>query len=107
MRAGKLDRRIRIESKSATLDSYGQEVISWVLVDEVWAEIMPKRGNEVMASMQTTPESTTIFRIRYLPAVNENCRIVYRSEAYDILYIAEIDRKEGMEITAKKPFPVQ
>jgi SPP1 family predicted phage head-tail adaptor len=107
MRAGKLDRRIRIESKSATLDSYGQEVISWVLVDEVWAEIDPKRGNEIMASMQTTPEATKIFRIRYLSTVNENCRIVYRSEAYDIKYIAEIGRQEGMEITAQKPFPVQ
>ena len=107
MKAGNLDRRIRIETKSATLDSYGQQVVTWSLLAEVWAEIDPKSGREIMASMQTTPEQVKVFRIRYLPTVTETCRIVYRSEAYDILYIAEIGRQEGMEITAKKPFPVQ
>lgn len=104
MKAGKLDRRIRLETKTATLDSYGQESVTWGLLAEVWAEVLPMSGRELIASMQVTPEAMTKFRIRWITGFNETGRIVYRNEIYEVTHIAEIGRQEGLEIVAKVPF---
>jgi SPP1 family predicted phage head-tail adaptor len=104
MKAGKLDRRIRLETKSATLDTYGQETVTWNLLAEVWAEVLPTTGRELVASLQVTPEVMTKFRIRWITGFKESDRIVYQNEPYDIVHIAEMGRREGLEIMAKKPF---
>ena len=106
MKAGKLDRRIRIETKTATLDAYGQETVTWYLLAEVWAEVIPTSGREMIASMQVTPEVMTKFRIRYLDGLKETDRIIYKNDEYEISHIAEMGRTEGMEIMAKKPFRI-
>ena len=52
MDIGKLDKRITLQSRSATLDSYGQEIDSWTDVATVWANVKPVGGREKLRSMQ-------------------------------------------------------
>lgn len=106
MEAGKLDRKIRIETKSVTLDTYGQETVTWTTRAEVWAAVMPLRGSELIASAQLTPETMTKFRIRYRSDILPTDRIVYENKNYDIQYVAELDRRVGLDITAKQPFAI-
>jgi SPP1 family predicted phage head-tail adaptor len=103
MQAGRLDRRIRIESRVETQNAYGEAVISYVLLAEVWAEKKPLSGNEIFTAAQFFPAGTVKYKIRYIPQVNEKCRIIENGITYDIVYIAEVGRREGLEITAKKP----
>lgn len=103
MQAGKLDRRIKIESRVETQNSVGEAVITYVLLAEVWAEKKPLSGRELFTAAQFVPEAQAKYRIRYLPQVNEKCRIVDNGVNFDIVYIAEIGRREGLEITVKRP----
>lgn len=103
MKSGKLDRRITIQSRVETPNSIGEVVISYATFAQVWAEVVPLRGREYFTAAQTVPEAQLRIRIRYMTGVTEKHRIVYEGVNYDILHIAEIGRKEGLEIMVKKP----
>ena len=103
MNAGKFDRKIRIETRTETQNVFGEAVIGYSLFAEVWAEVKPLSGREFFISAQFVPEAQLKIRIRYLSGVDEKCRIVYEGTNYDILHIAELGRREGLEIVVKKP----
>jgi len=103
MQAGRLDRRIKIEQRVETPNAVGEAVISYTLLADVWAEKKFMSGRELFTAAQFVPEGQVTYRIRYLNGVNEKCRIVDNEDTYDITYIAEIGRREGLAITAKKP----
>jgi len=103
MRAGRLDTRIRIERSTTDRDDHGGVTQSWALLFEVWAQIAPLRGRELIAAAQTMPEAHTKFVIRYRAGITEADRIVYDSKNYDIIHIAELGRDVGLEILAKLP----
>jgi SPP1 family predicted phage head-tail adaptor len=65
MNIGKLDKRITLQSRSATLDDYGQELNSWNNVATVWASIMPIGGREKLRAMAIESELTHTVAIRY------------------------------------------
>jgi len=103
MNAGKLDRRIKIQRRVETQNAIGEAVISYTLLAEVWAQKEFLSGRELFTAAQFVPEGQVTYRIRYLKGVDEKCRIVDNEDTYDIIYIAEIKRREGLAITAKKP----
>lgn len=103
MKSGKLDRRITIQNRVETQNTLGEAVISYTTFAQVWAEVVPLRGREYFTAAQTIPEAQLRIRIRYMTGVTEKHRIVYEGVNYDILHIAEIGRKEGLEIMVKKP----
>lgn len=101
--AGKLDRRIRIETQTVTKDSYGGEVKTWTELATVSASAWPVRGNEAFLANQFMEGVQMQFRIRYRSDFDISARIVYGGKAYNIQHIAEIGRREGMQIFAKLP----
>lgn len=46
MDIGKLDKRITLQTRSATLDAYGQELNSWTDYATIWANVRPIGGKE-------------------------------------------------------------
>ena len=52
MDIGKLNKRITLQSRSATLDDYGQELNSWSNVATVWANIRPVGGREKLRQFE-------------------------------------------------------
>lgn len=103
MRAGRLDRRIRIETATITQDSHGGQVQTWALLAEVWAQVLPLRGRELFEAAQFQPGAEVKFVIRYRDDFDERARIVFEGRNYDIAHIAELGRRRGREITAKIP----
>ncbi len=64
----RLRHRIRIESYTATRDSYGEEVKSWATVATVYAGIMPLSGREYVEAQATQDETTVRFLVRWQSA---------------------------------------
>jgi len=86
MDIGKLDKRITIQSRSATLDDYGQELNSWSDVATVWANVKPISGREKLRSMAIESDLTHTVAIRYNvnfmpPIVADARRISYTTPA--------------------------
>ncbi|HCZ15773.1 MAG TPA: head-tail adaptor, partial [Candidatus Accumulibacter sp.] len=47
--AGTLRKRITLQQQSLSVDSYGQQVITWTDVATVWASLEPSVGRELVA----------------------------------------------------------
>ena len=73
MSAGKLDRRVTVQRRQATTDSYGQESGTWVDIATVWANVKPIGGREKLRAMayESTLTHTVMVRYRadFLPAI--------------------------------------
>lgn len=106
MRAGKLDRRISIQSKTFSQSDSGEEVVSWGTIATIWAEKIENRGAERFAAKQLTGSSVVTFRFRWsdttLPITVEH-QIVFAGRVYDITDVREIGRHEGIEVDCFAP----
>lgn len=85
MRAGMLRHLITIQETSATADSLGTKVKSWVTYAQVYAEKDPKRGREFFAENKQQDSLTTVWRMRYLAGVTAKMRVSFNGEFFDIV----------------------
>lgn len=103
MRAGKLNRRIRIQEQSLSVDDFGQQIETWADIAIVWAAIKPVKttsAREKVKAFELSPDITHEITVRYnvnfLPAsITDSRRIVYQNRVYSIAaaYDIEEDRK--------------
>lgn len=101
MRAGALDRRAELKRRVLTRDATtGEEVVSYSTYATVWASKRDVRGREFFAAQQVNAELTTIWQMRHRSDVVHTDRIVCEGVTYNIIGIAEIGRRVGLEIQA-------
>jgi SPP1 family predicted phage head-tail adaptor len=102
MNAGKLDRRICIQTATTTADATGQAVRTWSDVAQVWAAVEQVAASESTGISQVTPQKAIKVTIRYLCGIDSGVtRIVYQSRNYDVLDAREIGRGQWLEIDAR------
>lgn len=102
MRAGEMDRRIVIETATEAQNALGEPVKTWGVFATVWADKrQPSRGREYVSSQSINVEIDQVFRIRWLDGVTEKMRINDGGKYYDILHLAELGRRQGLDISAR------
>ncbi len=103
MRLGQLDRRMLIEQKSVTRDpAYGSEVVTWVELATVWCspyDVLNKLSEEVSQGIRVQTRPCRVL-IRYRNDLTTDMRVtlVDRSRVMQITSVAEIGRREGIEL---------
>jgi SPP1 family predicted phage head-tail adaptor len=102
--AGQLDRRIVIESYTATRDALGGEVQTWATHATVWGGVIYKelQSDETQMAGSQVASKKVNFRIRYLSTVTEKMRVSFESEYYDILSITHEGRKRFTILEAER-----
>ena len=103
MQSAKMDRQISIIRRDQSQNEYGEIIYTDVLVTSVWANVTPIGGRKTYMASQLVPEAKFKILIRYRADVNPSYKIIFESVEYDIAYVAEIGRKEGLEILVKFP----
>tara|TARA_R100000781_G_C3978687_1_gene92747 strand:+ start:103 stop:435 length:333 start_codon:yes stop_codon:yes gene_type:complete len=100
---GDLDRRIKIESPTATTNNYGERTFTWATAYTVWAKIDWKRSNRKEESQELVQTSDLTFYIRNLGVtILGTYRILYDSKYYYINGIKEVDgREQFLELETK------
>ena len=102
MRAGKLDRRVTIQTRSVVRNGVGEEIETWATLAEVWAGIEPQNVAQRFAANQLYAQVNQVFRIRWYEwgsTLDPNQhRLTYRGRVYDIHGAFEIGRREGLHI---------
>jgi SPP1 family predicted phage head-tail adaptor len=102
MDSSKMDRLVTIQWPSPTRSATGQETITWVDLDPVWAELVPQTtGKEYFAAAQIVAELYAIFRIRYRADVSQKMRLLFGTQPYDIEDMREVERREGLALLCK------
>jgi len=99
MRAGNLRHRVIIQHLVETLDEYKTPTITWQDYATVWASVEPIRGREYIELQNTNSELTVRIRIRYLPGVTNDMRVLYGSRVFNIQSVIDInERHREMEL---------
>lgn len=95
---GRLDKRVSIQRRSSTKDSYGQEIDSWTTIAQVWAQVKPLGGKERMRNTAMVVESilTHTVTVRYseslMPPLEADAwRILYGSRFFNISTSRDVD----------------
>lgn len=101
MRAGKLDRRISIQTATDTQDAYGQAVSVWATTYTVWADVWPLPYTEQVEGDRKTEQTMFKIRIRWQTGVVPTMRVSYGSYYYDIISIEEGNRQEYLDLIVK------
>jgi len=103
--AGRMDRRVVLQTFTASRDTAGQPIKTWANLasaPEVWAQVEHLTAKESMGDSAAVGEQTTRFTMRYRDDLSVEGRIVYDGENYDIQSIVELGRREGLLVNAKK-----
>lgn len=101
MNPGDLDRRLTIQTMTVSRDAYGAAIESWSTLATVWASLDPLSGNESFASDNILTQSTHLVEMRYRSDVSAEERVVHNNWVYDIRYVAEIGRREGLRLLVR------
>lgn len=99
--AGRLDRRITIQSLATTRGTSGGVAKTYTDEATIWAEKVETTGREFRAAGSLRAETTIAFRIRYRSSLTEQHRIYFGGKYYDILQINEEGRQESQLIQAR------
>lgn len=107
MKAGRLDRSIVIQKKTAvSQDGYGGEVESWGKIHSapyLSAGKTPLGGSERFTADQLIGKETATFQIRFRADVTVTNRILYpisSGKVWDIISVQEVGRREALKIDA-------
>lgn len=85
MDAGKLNRRIVIQSQTATQDAIGQPLPdTWTTFATVWAHIKFNSGYESIKGEAVASIARASMRIRYREDITNKMRVTHNSITYEI-----------------------
>lgn len=89
MRAGRLNQRVVLQSRTETQNSFGETTWTWADWKTVWASVEPLTGREYFAASQAQAESSIRIRIRHLDGVTTKHRVKHTVNAVARYYEIE------------------
>src|SRR2546423_453866 len=101
MKAGPLDREITVEQVTVTQTGTGAVSKGWATFAQAWAAYEPMGTRERFLAGAVHSAKTAKFRIRWLSGVDPTMRIQFDGLPWKITGIAEIGRREGLDIAAE------
>ena len=106
MKAGQLDRRITIQSRTSTKDASGRPTtVAWADFATVWASVqdmLPSRGERIAEGVNVASRPCRI-RMRYRDDITADMRVTLDGRTLRIVSMpAELGRREGIEIVAEE-----
>jgi SPP1 family predicted phage head-tail adaptor len=84
LRAGDLNRRVRIERRDQTQDELGQPVDTWVEVATVWCNVRMLTGKETLTSDADVGTASASIRIRYRTDIDNGMRAIVDGVIFNI-----------------------
>jgi SPP1 family predicted phage head-tail adaptor len=101
MRSGKLDRTIKIQSFTSTVNEYGTPVSTWADVTTLRAEVIQSSTQEFLTN-GASDETSMIFRTRYFDGVNTSSQVLYEGEEFNVREVKEIGRRKGLDLRCER-----
>lgn len=104
MRAGRLDRTIRIDKwdEAPEPDDFGTVTPGYTALATLRAQIVQSSTEEFIEAQGATDDTVVIFRTRWLSGVTTADRIHYEGTFFNVKELKEIGRRKGLELRAVK-----
>jgi SPP1 family predicted phage head-tail adaptor len=102
MNIGAMDREIIVERNTPTISTNGAELASWATLVSLWAEKRAVSGRETFQNTDRLISSETAsFYTHYYSGITTKDRIKEGAKYWNIRYVREIGRGEGLELLAE------
>ncbi|WP_035061023.1 phage head closure protein [Andreprevotia chitinilytica] len=102
MRAGKLNKRITLQRRSAGKDEYGAPLNRWESLTPIWADIRFTSGKEAIAAGAEASTAAASIRIRYRTGITAAMRVVYGTMILNIkAVLPDLARKEYLDLVCE------
>lgn len=98
MRAGLLNKQIKLQRMATTIDDYGVEALSVAEEKTVWASVNHKPSEELLANTAEELIKACVFKMRKRP-IDEGWIIFYLGDSYNIKSIYPMG-EDGLEVLA-------
>lgn len=89
IRAGELDRRVTLQQRSTSQDTFGQQVTTWTDVAVLWANVRPLSGRELLTAGAINAELSHVVTIRYRAGITPAMRLTYGGQVFNILSVVD------------------
>lgn len=93
IQAGKLNKRLVLQSKTNTETKNGSFKENWTTLDTVWANISHVSQGEEMIAKGINNTLKAIILIRYRSDINTNCRGYWNSNYYNITEVINVNNE--------------
>jgi SPP1 family predicted phage head-tail adaptor len=92
MQAGKLNRRISIQSRSASQDSFGQQLQTWDTIYSCWASIDIQASQLLYSTAEFMDKTTYRITMRWTSSVviTAKQRVIYKEPTTGVVHTFEI-----------------
>lgn len=100
MRAGKLQHRIELQRMTETLTPSRKVQAVWATYATGKAELRQAGISEFLRESLEGATSNAVFLIRWIPGVSVADRLIHGGKVWNIVAIAEIGRRKGLELRA-------
>lgn len=104
MRAGELDRLIKLKRVTSTTDPDTLEKIESVEVyaSAVAAKVVFRSGNERFSDGLNIVERVAVIKLRYRSDIINSDIVEYESKDYSVEFIKPLGRRQGLELTCEQ-----
>lgn len=100
MKSGKLSNLIELQRETETVHPSGSVSSEWATYATGRAELRQAGISEFLTAQTETTAQNAVFLIRWLPGVSVADRLICNGAAWNIVAIAEIGRRHGLELRA-------
>ena len=94
MQAGKLRKRIEIQSAIETRDAHGGVSRTWSTDVTRWASVEPLRMRETFEGQQIDARLTHFIRLRYISGLTDRHRLKFGSRIFHIHSVKNIEERD-------------
>lgn len=102
MQAGRLNRRVTLQSPSQSVDEIGQPIPGWTDVATLWADIRMKSGLESIKAGASVSVVQASIRVRYRAGITAGMRVVHNLVAYQITAVQpDVGGREYVDLVAE------
>ncbi|MBO9108702.1 phage head closure protein [Agrobacterium sp. S2/73] len=103
MRAGKMDRTIRIDRfDSGAVNEYGTPTPAFTPLATLRAQLIEASTEEFLQAQGAVDRTAIIFRTRWLQGVTTSDRVHYDGSFFNVRETKEIGRRRGLEIRCER-----
>lgn len=85
LRAGKFNRKVTVQRRSAGQDAAGQPVETWEPVaSDIWANVLTQNGLETIKADRPVSQVKASIRIRWRTGIDAGMRVLLGAAVYEI-----------------------
>jgi SPP1 family predicted phage head-tail adaptor len=103
---GELRDQLALEQPIRSAETGGGAIITWSVVSQVWAKVVPTTGGEKVVADGVRERITHEVLIRYRPGVNATMRLSGEGRTFEIKAAFDIEeRKRWLRLLCEERLP--